>query len=220
MEELKEIRLGAAGLSLVRSQDPEKPSRRIRGTAIVFNAPTTIWDDGDTELRETIQPGAVPESLLRDSDILLTLFHNPERILARSKAGQTQGTLTWDVDEKGVHFEAEMPPTADGDMALALVSGGDIDGCSFWAYLRREDVDTVTSKEGDRVVYTRQVKGFATIRDFTLTPNPAYRQTSVGMARGAHGEKDFRDFKKEREAHAARERSWAAAQAESERTTF
>lgn len=197
----------------MRAKDGEEQSRKISGTAIVFDSPTTLWDDGDEELREVIDPSAVPESLLRDSDILLTLFHNPERVLARSKAGQTEGSLTWSVDSKGVHFEAEMPRTADGDMALELVANGDMDGCSFWAYLRREDVDTITSKEVDKVVYTRRVKGFATIRDFTLTPSPAYKSTEVGLAR-----QEARDFVREISGKAAdaetlrMEQSWRRAE--------
>lgn len=169
------------GVEIVRSAEEDKPSRTIRGKAIVFNTPTTLWEDDSVVVREVISPDAVPESLLHDSDILMTMFHNSEILLARSKKGK--GTLKYSRTEEGVFFEFDAPNTADGDRALELVRTGVIDGCSFWAYAYNEAIERNVSTEGKRRVITRTVKAFDTIRDMTLTPKPQYTETSVSVQR-------------------------------------
>lgn len=155
----------------------EPKGRTIRGTAIVLGEMTEIYREKGFVLREMIAPEAVPESLLKESDIKMTLYHNPERVLARSKQGK--GTLSWTRDDKGVHFEFDAPNTTDGDTALELVGRGDIDGCSFWAYCDYDNITTDRRTEGETVIVERTIKGFISIEDFTLTPSPAYEQTEV-----------------------------------------
>ena len=114
-------------LAVIRTEGEEKPSRLIRGTAIVFGQETELYRDDDIVIREIISPEAIPEKLLRDSDIKMTLYHNPERLLARSKRGS--GSLKWERSDSGVQFEFEAPDTEDGNTALELVERGIIDGC-------------------------------------------------------------------------------------------
>lgn len=155
----------------------DKPGRTIRGTAIVLGEMTELYREEGFILRELIAPEAVPESLLKESDIKMTLYHNPERVLARSKRGK--GTLSWERDDKRVRFEFEAPNTPDGDTALELVERGDIDGCSFWAYADYDNITTERRTEGDTVIVERTIRKFINIEDFTLTPSPAYEQTEV-----------------------------------------
>ncbi|MDE6072868.1 MAG: HK97 family phage prohead protease [Muribaculaceae bacterium] len=172
-------------LTVMRSGGEDKPSRVIRGTAIVLGQPTELYRDSDVVLREVIDPAAVPESLLRESDIKMTLYHNQERLLARSKFGD--GSLKWERDDTGVRFEFEAPDTEDGNTALELVERGVIDGCSFWAYARSSDYKEETVRDGDLVIVTRTILRFQSIEDFTLTPSPAYEQTEVErVKRDAH----------------------------------
>lgn len=180
----------SSGLSVMRAEEEGKGSRIIEGTAIVFNQPTVLWRDGDIVYRELIAPEAVPETLLKESDIILSMYHNPEKVLARSKQGK--GTLSWTVDGEGVHFRASMPATVDGDTALELVKEKVIDGCSFWAYVTPEGYTVTRTKEGEKSVYTRTIKAFESIRDFTLTHSPAYPQTTVGTTRDSSGSDDGR----------------------------
>ena len=133
----------------------------------------------DEEAREVIAPGAVTKELLDGCDIKMTMFHDRQLILARSKNGA--GTLTYGVDDKGVYFEFEAPNTVDGDKALELVRRGDISGCSFMfsthyydsAYVSR-DVQRVDGK----TVITYTVKVITGIYDFTLAADPAYPDTN------------------------------------------
>lgn len=170
----------SANLQLRASE--ESGENVIEGVAIVFNTPSVpLYEDGDTVIREVIAPDAVPVSLLDSSDILLTLYHDNNRLLARSCNGE--GSLKYTRSEDGVHFSFTPADTPDGQTALEHVKRGDINGCSFAFTIDPDDsgavereVKTVNGKR--EITYT--VKRILGIYDFTLTPRPAYQDTSVG----------------------------------------
>lgn len=158
----------------------EAPSRTITGYAVLFNTPSVpLYSYDDEEAFEVISPSAITREFLDQCDIKMTMFHNRQLILARSRNGE--GTLSYDVDEKGVSFRFDAPNTADGDKALEMIRRGDISGCSFMfsthyfdeAYVSR-DIERVDGKT--RITYT--VKRITNIYDFTLAADPAYPDTS------------------------------------------
>ena len=194
-----------AGKLFVRESAPgEAQSRKICGYAIMFNVPSVILDkDEHYEEREVIKPCAVTKALLDSSDIIMTMYHNRQIVLARSNKGK--GTLSYRIDSKGVFFEFDAPNSPNGDEALELVRRGDITGCSFIfgsyyyndEYVRREEkkVNGVTQV----TCYVLKMTG---IYDFTITTKPAYPDTSV-EAREAQERKAQ---KKAREIREIRER--------------
>lgn len=153
-------------------------SRTITGRAIVFNQPSVVMGVSDSGVvREVVLPEAITREVLDGSDIKMTLFHDRQLILARSNKGS--GTLRYDVDGDGVTFEFEAPHTADGDKALELVRRGDIDGCSFAFTTYYFDPEWVRESVDDDGNVTMEVARVLGVHDFTLTPDPAYRQTTV-----------------------------------------
>ena len=153
-------------------------SRTITGRAIVFNQPSVVMGVSDSGVvREVVLPEAITREVLDGSDIKMTLFHDRQLILARSNKGS--GTLRYDVDGDGVTFEFEAPHTADGDKALELVRRGDIDGCSFAFTTYYFDPEWVRESVDDEGNVTMEVARVLGVHDFTLTPDPAYRQTTV-----------------------------------------
>ena len=163
----------------VRETDGQQ-SRTITGYAILFNTPSApLYDYDDEEAREIIAPEAITKEFLDGCDIKMTMFHDRQLILARSKNGV--GTLTYSVDEKGVAFSFDAPNTVDGDKALELVKRGDITGCSFMfsthyydsAYVER----SVERKDGKTLV-TYTVRAITDVYDFTLAADPAYPDTN------------------------------------------
>ena len=167
-------------LRVREAREGEGAGRTITGYAILFGVPSEpLYSYDDEEAREVIAPGAVTKELLDGCDIKMTMFHDRQLILARSKNGA--GTLTYGVDDKGVYFEFEAPNTVDGDKALELVKRGDIAGCSFMfsthyydsAYVSR-DVQRVNGK----TVITYTVNVITGIYDFTLAADPAYPDTN------------------------------------------
>lgn len=174
-----------SGITVQRDAEG-KPSRVIEGYAIRFNSPSVPFaEDENARVVEYIAPEAVTREFLERQDVKMTLYHDMRRLLARSKQGE--GTLSYQVDETGVKFRFDAPNTADGDMALELVERGDIDGCSFMFstyYGDREYVsrETRTGEDGKQeIVYT--VRKLTGLYDFTLTPDPAYPDTSVNAAK-------------------------------------
>lgn len=171
----------ASGLRLRESGAGEPASRVIEGYAVRFgSASVAMGTENGKEVREYIAPEALTREVLAASDIRMTMFHDGRIILARSKQGK--GTLSWDVDEKGVSFSFEAPRTMDGDKALELVGRGDVDGCSFAFRLDIGDPEAVSREESDgEVSYT--IRKVVDVRDFTLTDSPAYPATECTVYR-------------------------------------
>lgn len=173
----------ASGTVHLRTEGEGAPGRVIEGRAIVFNSPSAqLWSDEVSEAYEEIAPEAVTRALLDSSDILMTLYHDDTRLLARSNRGAEGASLSYGVDGEGVTFRFTAPNTADGDAAVELVRSGVIDGCSFRFRTRYcpPNVKRTASKLADgRTKYVFTVLGIDAIEDFTLTPRPAYASTEV-----------------------------------------
>ena len=139
-----------------------------------------MWDDEDEYAVEVISPSAITKEFLDNCDIKMTMYHNREKLLARSNRGK--GTLQYRVDNTGVFFSFVAPHTNDGDAAVELVKRGDIAGCSFafrTHYYNEGFVKRTFSKVGDKTKITYTVNKITDILDFTLAGDPAYPQTSV-----------------------------------------
>lgn len=143
-------------------------SRVVEGYALVFNSLSE--DLGG--FREKIVPEAV-ENVIERSDILALLNHNRDRgVLARSRYGK--GSLTLEVDEKGLKYRFDSPNTALGDELLEYLKRGDINQSSF-AFTIEEDQ---WEKQTDGT-YIRTIKKFKELFDVSPVFEPAYAATSV-----------------------------------------
>lgn len=172
-----------SGLRIREATDGAE-SRTIEGYALKFGVRSRLLCDWWNNYYEVLEPGCVTREMLDKQDIKLTMFHDRQLVLARSNKGN--GTLSYEVDEVGVKFWAEMPHTVDGDKALELVSRGDIAGCSFIYSTDEGDSENAVSYErldekGDdgEDILLRHVKRIDNVYDFTITTDPAYEQTDV-----------------------------------------
>lgn len=163
--------------------------RTITGTAIVFGVRSNpLWADEDEVAYEVIDEDAVDGNTIAASDILLTMFHDREKLLGRCRSGK--GTMQCSVDGKGVSFSCELPDTAIGNEALSAVERGDITGCSFIGDVAYDDYEKVTldgKDEAGRIVCEYHVKKIQVLRDFTITPSPAYESTDTEIKRELEG---------------------------------
>lgn len=168
----------------VREAANGEESRTIEGYALKFGVRSRLLCDWWQDYYEVLEPGCVTKEMLDTQDIKLTMFHDRQLVLARSNKGQ--GTLSYEVDNVGVKFWAEMPHTVDGDKALELVGRGDIAGCSFIYSTDEDDSENAVSYErlaekgedGEDILL-RHVKRIDNVYDFTITTDPAYEQTDV-----------------------------------------
>ena len=159
---MKEIRLGDSAAST-------SESRHIEGYAIVFNSLSN--DLGG--FREIIEPTAIDDELIKNSDIVCLKNHNIKLgILARSYHGR--GSLKLEIDEHGLHYSFDAPHTQFGDEVLEMVKRGDIAKCSF-AFVCGED-NWTKDENGE---YIRRVKKIKNLYDVSLVYHPAYEETEA-----------------------------------------
>ena len=212
--ELREREVFCGGLKLRENSDGSE-SRTLFGYAILFNKESVhMWDNDDEYAVEIISPTAITKEFLDQCDIKMTMYHNREKLLARSVNGS--GTLKYSVDDKGVAFEFELPHTVDGDTALELVKRSDITGCSFafrTYYWDEGFVSRTVVKDGEKTKITYTVNHVTDVRDFTLAADPYYPDTEVDIREREHAlraEEDRRRQEVLREAQEKKKRKRAA----------
>ena len=165
----------------VRESEGGSESRTIEGYVQKFGVRSVLLHDWWNPYYEIFEPGCVTREMLDKCNIPLTMFHDRELVIARSKNGK--GTLNYTVDGLGTQFNADVARTADGDKALELVRRGDLDGCSIVYSTDEMDPEAVTyeasgEKDADgNDILLRHVWRIDSITDFTLTGNAAYEQT-------------------------------------------
>lgn len=116
---MKEVRMNQDSITNL----PE--SRKVEGYAVVFQSESN--DLGG--FKEVIDSRAL-DGIIEKSDVLCLLNHNEDKgVLARSNKGT--GSLTLEVDEKGLKYSFEAPNTALGDEVLEGIRRGDISASSF-----------------------------------------------------------------------------------------
>ena len=197
----------------VRESEGGSESRTIEGYVLKFGVRSVLLHDWWNPYYEILEPGCVTREMLDKQDIKLTMFHDRQLVLARSNKGN--GTLSYEVDNVGVKFWAEMPHTVDGDKALELISRGDIAGCSFIYSTDESDSENAVSYErldekdddGDDILL-RHVKRIDNVYDFTFTTDPAYEQTECVAREAPDGYTfDRTDMKMVREADVKSDRT-------------
>lgn len=167
MKKKKEIRNITMPVEVRES--PQGGSRHIEGYALVFN--TRSQDLGG--FTEVISPDAL-DGVLDRSDVMALLNHDMNRgVLARFRNGG--GSLSLEVDDKGLRYSFDAPATALGDEVLEGVRRGDISGSSFAFTVEAEEWE----EQGDG--YLRTIKRFGQLFDISPVYNPAYLDTSVAV---------------------------------------
>lgn len=150
-------------------------SRTVEGYALLFNTDSKPmgWS-GDWI--ERIAPGAL-DGVLEKSDILCVLNHDENRgVLARWRQGE--GSLTLEIDEKGLLYRFEAPNTLLGEELLEGIRRGDISASSFAFTV--EDEEWVKRDEN---TYERVIKRFGRLFDVSPVYRPAYEDTTVAVRR-------------------------------------
>lgn len=151
----------------------DKDSRTVEGYALVFNSESN--DLGG--FTEVIDRNAL-QGVLEKSDVLCLLNHNEDKgVLARYNKGV--GSLTLEVDDKGLLYRFEAPKTALGEELLEGLRRGDITTSSF-AFV----VDTDKWEKRSDGSYLRTVTHISELFDVSAVYKAAYNSTSVVNTRG------------------------------------
>lgn len=158
----------------------DKESRHLTGYPIVFGERSLLlpdWDHG--QVYEQIEPGAVTDELLRQSDIVCCINHDQGQIIGRSQLGK--GSLSLSIDKHGVAMDIEAPRTVYGDIVCESCARGDLSGMSFGFWIDQDSDISYTREDGEdgEPVYIRHVNKIRGIFDVSIVTHPAYPTTEV-----------------------------------------
>lgn len=183
----KRPRHGTAELRCAEFRAEGADSRRISGRAIVFNSPTVIGGC----FREMILPEAISDELLANSDVVLTLEHNPAAgVLGRSCKGE--GTLQLERRDDGVYVTCDLPESPLGDTVLEGVRRGDYRQMSFCFVVGDQRWEVC-----DDDIEQRTITSISRIYDVSIVAFPAYKDTSVSARSAEEPESAEADADKE-----------------------
>lgn len=165
----RDVRTFTANHLTIR-RDVESGTRQLSGYAVAFNQPSQ-----PLPFIEYISPHAFDN--VDFSQVRLLYAHDFNNILARVDSG----TLSLKTDDKGLFFIADIPDTTLGNDVYTNVENGNIKGLSFNAQIDPNNGDTWEQGAGGQVIHT--INHFASLAEISLTPIPAYTETSVQVAR-------------------------------------
>lgn len=161
---MKEYRIGE-----VRAEQPTadgKESLIVRGTAIVYDEPTTI-NDVLGQYTEIIKRGALDGADLTDTRLLYN--HDLSKVpLARAPK-----TMQLIDGAAGLEMVAELPNTEEARSVYTAVKRGDLSGMSFGFKV------PAGGDSYDPETNTRTIHKIEKVYEVSICPFPAYPQTSV-----------------------------------------
>jgi HK97 family phage prohead protease len=141
-------------------------------TASGFAAVYNTWTNIGGAFEERLAPGIFARSLREEPDVLALWSHKYDLVLGRT----TSDTLRLFDEPKGLRFELDLDErTPDGARAIGTVDRGDVAGCSF------QMVPVAETWEDNGIGLPRRTITEAYLFEITLTPIPAYPQTSVKL---------------------------------------
>lgn len=158
----------------------------VEGYALVFDAPTVLFEAGGIAYKEVIKRNALNETNFKDC--CLRYNHSDTvPILARTRGG----SLSLTIDDKGLFFRAKLFDTQASRDVYSLVNGGALDKCSF-AFIIDKNGDEYNAK-----TRTRTINSISKILDCSIVDNPAYDQTSVNARSFFETQKELEDIAKQ-----------------------
>ena len=141
----------------------------VEGYAAVFNSITDLG-----AFRERIAPGAFSDVL--DNDVRFLVNHDGMP-LART----SNGTMTLQEDEHGLHYTAHLSNTQAGRDVYTMIKRGDLSQSSFAFTIKEESID----EDGVRVI-----EKVASLIDTSVVTYPAYQAATVSARSESENEND------------------------------
>ena len=149
-------------------REGEDDAYRVRGTAVVFNKPTCLYEYDGVKYFEVIDRHAFDECDM--SDVIFNYNHGG-KVVARLR----NKTLTLNTTDHGLDMEADLSGTVAGRELYEEIGGGYVDKMSFSFTVRESKYDTLT--------HTRTITKIRKLYDVSAVDIPAYEETSIS-ARG------------------------------------
>ncbi|WP_195701188.1 phage major capsid protein [Companilactobacillus futsaii] len=157
------------------TKDDQQNGKSLSGYAITFGQPSK--DLGG--FTEVIDKNAFDGVDL--SDVYMVSNHDFSKVLASTKAG----TLKLNVDDKGLHFEAQLPDTTTANDTYENVKDGNLSSMSF-SFAVADDGDTFTKDDDGNVI--RTIKQVKSLFDVSVVAIPAYDDANVQVNKRSYEE--------------------------------
>lgn len=143
----------------------------VNGYASTFE-PYVLYSDGETEVREQIDPHAFDDADM--SDVIMQYDHEG-RVYAR----QSNGTLELNVDEHGLKVRADLSRTEGARQLYEEIKSGMITQMSFAFTIAEDDYNKKT--------HLRTVKRIRKLYDVSAVSIPANPGTEISARSFAEG---------------------------------
>jgi hypothetical protein len=137
---------------------------RVKGTAVVFDTPTVLYECDGVKYFEVIDRRAFEGCDL--SDVIMNYNHGG-KVVARLR----NKTLTLDINDRGVDITADLSGTTAGRELYEEIGGGYVDKMYFSFSVRESKYDSVT--------HTRTITKVKKLYDVSAVDIPAYNDTSI-----------------------------------------
>jgi HK97 family phage prohead protease len=161
------------GVSIRDATDPTKMPT-ITGVAVPYNKRSKLLF---RSFYEEFKPGAFNKWMAdpkRDSDIICTINHDPNKLLARTSSGKLSLTET----PNGLAAEVQPADTTYARDLVASIRNGDIRGMSFIYLPTKESWIAEGDKQSRQSLHVVEE---AKLYEVCFTSNPAYDVNSVEL---------------------------------------
>lgn len=154
----------------VRANDDDM---RVRGYATTFDEAYTLYDDGEYEVREVIDPSAFDNCDMSD---VIAQYNHEGRVLARL----SNGTLELNVDKpNGLLINADLGGTELGRQIYEEIKGGYTNKMSMGFKVDRSADVWTRENIGNKTVKTRRINSIVKLYDVSAVSIPANPGTSI-----------------------------------------
>ena len=145
-------------------REGEADAYKVRGTAIVFDTPTCLFEVDGVKYYEVVDRHALDGCDL--SDVIMNYNHGG-KVVARLR----NKTLVLTITDRGLDLEADLSGTAAGRDLYEEIDGGYVDKMSFSFVVRAAEYDAAT--------HTRRITKIRKLYDVSAVDIPAYEETSL-----------------------------------------
>ena len=140
-------------------REGESDAYKVRGTAVVFDTPTCLFEIDGVKYHEVIDGCDL-------SDVIMNYNHGG-KVVARLR----NKTLVLTITDRGLDMEADLSGTVAGRDLYEEIDGGYIDKMSFSFVVRAAEYDAAT--------HTRRITKIRKLYDVSAVDIPAYEETSL-----------------------------------------
>ncbi len=170
--------------------DEENEELIVEGYATLFNQPYELYRCGnDWIVNEQIDPHAFDTCDM--SDVIMQYDHQG-RVYARNK----NNTLEVDVDEKGLHFKADLGGTEIGRQLYEEIKGGYTTKMSFGFTVEEDTREYNDNYDTGVTTVLRTIKKFGKLYDVSAVSIPANDATEISAR--SFGEGVIKEIEAER----------------------